>query len=170
MRCPSAAAAILPSSANDSGTPTLWLKRSCAIPQREIGDRAGLVAFADERHHYFLGLCQTADGAKLVVAVRNGAADPEEGRIIAAVPYSAAPHRAIRLRINARGADYAFSYAIADEDWQILLAHGDGRLLASEATNQFTGTLIGVYAARGATPSELSPSGRGARPNSGAPR
>ena len=56
-----------------------------------IGDRAGLVAFADERHHYFLGLCQTPEGAELVVAVRNGAEDPEEGRIIAAVPYSSRP-------------------------------------------------------------------------------
>jgi xylan 1,4-beta-xylosidase len=116
------------------------------------GDRAGLVAFADERHHYFLGLCQTADGVKLVVAVRDGAADPEEGRIIAAVPYSSTPGRPVRLRINARGAAYDFSYAIADEEWRVLLADADGRLLASEPTNQFTGALIGVYAARAASP------------------
>jgi xylan 1,4-beta-xylosidase len=113
-----------------------------------IGDRAGLVAFADERHHYFLGLCQTADGAKLVVAVRDGAADPEDGRIIAALPYSSIPGRSLRLRISARGATYDFSYAGPDEDWRMLLAAADGRLLASEPTNQFTGTLIGVYAAR----------------------
>jgi xylan 1,4-beta-xylosidase len=117
-----------------------------------IGDRAGLVAFADERHHYFLGLCQTAAGAELVVAVRNGAADPDEGRIIAEAPYSSAPGQAIRLRITARGAAYDFWYAVAGADWQELLANADGRILASEASNQFTGTLMGIYAARAAAP------------------
>jgi hypothetical protein len=34
----------------------------------------------------------------------------------------------------------------------VLLAHADGRILASEPTNLFTGTLIGVYAARDADP------------------
>ncbi len=144
-------------SISGTGNPSflgLRQRHAAAVVETELrytparnGDRAGLVAFADERHHYFLGLSQTADGVKLVVAVRNGAADPGEGRIIAAVPYSTAPARPVRLRINARGAAYDFSYAIADEDWRVLLADADGRLLASEPTNQFTGVLIGVYAA-----------------------
>ncbi len=121
------------------------------LPVRN-GDRAGLVAFADERHHYFLGLCQTADGPMLVVAVRNGANDPEEGRIVAAIPYRGVPGGSIRLRIAARGAAYDFSYALADEPLRLLLANADGRILASEPTNQFTGTLIGVYAARSPIP------------------
>jgi alpha-N-arabinofuranosidase len=144
-----------------SGNPSFLGRRqrhAAAVVETELryaptrnGDRAGLVAFADERHHYFLGLWQTADGAKLVLAVRNGATDPEDGRIIAAVPYSTAIDRPVRLRISARGAAYDFYYAIADEDWRVLLADADGRLLASEPTNQFTGALIGVYAARTAS-------------------
>jgi xylan 1,4-beta-xylosidase len=119
------------------------------------GDRAGLVAFADERHHYFFGLLQTPEGPMLVVAMRNGADDPEDGRVIAAASYTGASYtgaagKAIRLRISARGAAYGFSYAITDEGWRALLANADGRILASEPTNQFTGTLIGVYAARSA--------------------
>jgi xylan 1,4-beta-xylosidase len=147
-------------SISGNGNPSFLGKRqrhAAAVVETELrysptqnGDCAGLVAFADERHHYFLGLCRTAEGAQLVVAVRNGAADPEQGRILAAAPYAAAAGRAIRLRISARGAEYDFSYAVADEDWRVLLAHADGRLLASEASNLFTGTLIGVYAARGA--------------------
>ena len=117
------------------------------IPVRN-GDRAGLIVFADERHHYFLGLCQTPSGPMLVVAMRNGANDPEEGRIVAAIPYTGVPGGSIRLRIAARGAAYDFSYALADETLQVLLANADGRILASEPTNQFTGALIGVYAAR----------------------
>jgi xylan 1,4-beta-xylosidase len=118
-------------------------------PQRE-GDRAGLVAFADERHHFFLGLLQTSEGPMLVVAVRNGADEPQDGRIAAAAPYTGAPGAAIRLRVAARGAQYDFWYALPGEDWRLLLAHADGSILASERTNLFTGTLIGVYAARGA--------------------
>ena len=117
-----------------------------------IGDRAGLVAFADQRHYYFLGLCQTAAGANLVVALRNGAADPEDGRVIAAAAYSSAPGQALRLRITARGGAYDFWYAAAGAEWQELLADANGRILASEVSNQFTGTLIGVYAARAVLP------------------
>ena len=62
-----------------------------------------------------------ATGPKLVLAVRNGANDPDEGRIIAAAPYGAAPGQPVRLRIKRRGAAYDFAYAIADEDWRVLL-------------------------------------------------
>lgn len=116
------------------------------------GDRAGLVAFADERHHYFLGLTQTAKGPMLVVAVRNGADDPDEGRIVAATSYTGLPGGAIRLRIDVHGPAYDFSYAVANQAFRILLANADGRILASEPTNQFTGTIIGVYAARSSMP------------------
>ena len=115
------------------------------IPVHEE-DRAGLVAFADELHHYFLGLCQTHQGPMLVVSMRNGAGDPDEGRIIAAKSYMGAPGAPIRLRISARGAAYDFAYALAGEDYRNLLENADGKILASEPTNRFTGTLIGVYA------------------------
>jgi len=121
------------------------------IPVRD-GDRAGLVVFADERHHYFLGICRDRQGPKLVVAMRNGADDPDAGRIIAAAAYAGLPGDAIRLRVNARGAAYDFSFAVGGAAWTVLLANADGRILASEPTNQFTGTLIGVYAARTAPP------------------
>ena len=88
----------------------------------------------------------------LVVSLRNGADDPDEGRIIAVNSYTGAPGAAIRLRIRARGPAYDFAYAIGGEDYRILLADADGKILASEATNQFTGTLIGVYAARSTAP------------------
>lgn len=121
------------------------------VPVR-LGDRAGLVAFADEQHHYFVGLCRTAAGTRLVVAVRNGERDPQDGRIVAAVAYEGASGGTIRLRIAARGAQYDFSYALADGNWRTLLGNADGKILASEPTNQFTGTLIGPYAERGAPP------------------
>jgi xylan 1,4-beta-xylosidase len=117
------------------------------LPTRE-GDRAGLVVFADERHHYFLGLCQTAEGPMLLLARRNGETDPEQGRVIASTPYTGVAGASIRLRITARGAAYDFSYAIGPEAWRTLLTNADGRILASEATSLFTGAMVGIYAAR----------------------
>ena len=117
------------------------------IPARD-GDRAGLAVFADEQHYYFVGLQQTPTGAKVVVMVRNGAADPDSGRVIASAPYASSTGRPLRLRLAAKGALYDFSYATGSGGWQTLLSDADGRILASERSNQFTGTVIGVLAER----------------------
>lgn len=117
---------------------------------RAVGDRAGLAAFADESHHYFIGIVRGASGTKIMVAVRNGSADPLEGRVLASTAYTA-DGAAIRLRIEARGPDYGFAYAAAGGVWHWLVPHADGRVLASETSNQFTGTVIGLYAAKSAT-------------------
>jgi xylan 1,4-beta-xylosidase len=146
-----------PVSISGRGNPTFLGKRQRDVdavfetemryqPER-AGDCAGLVAFADEQHHDFIGLCATSTGSEIVVTQRNGAGDPDEGVRMAwrAIGSRGKP---IRLRISAHGAAYDFSYAIG-ASWQTLLAAADGSILASEPTNQFTGTLLGVYAVRG---------------------
>ena len=112
-------------------------------PER-AGECAGLVAFADEQHHYFIGLCAASTGSEIVVRKRNGAGDPDEGVRMASRAIGS-PGKPIRLRISAHGAAYDFSYAIGSS-WSTLLAAADGSILASEPTNQFTGTLLGLYA------------------------
>jgi xylan 1,4-beta-xylosidase len=118
-------------------------------PQR-LGDRAGLVAFADEAHHYFVGLWQTASGPQIRVARRDGKADPEDGTIIAALPYLGPAGVPLRLRITARGAKIDFAYARQGANWEPIISDADGRVLATEHNGLlFTGTVIGAYAARG---------------------
>jgi xylan 1,4-beta-xylosidase len=114
-------------------------------PTRE-GDQAGLAIFADEHHHFFFGVRQMAQGPTLVVSKRNGAVDPDEGRIIATAPIK--PGLALRLRISSFGPTLNFTYAYPDGHLQPLLLTADGQILASEASNQFTGTVIGPYASR----------------------
>ncbi len=104
------------------------------------GDRAGLAIFADEEHHFFLG----QQGGQIIVAVRNGSGDPAEGRTIAAVANPAA--KALRLRITVDGPWLSFEYALPGGRWIMLLGKADGAFLASELSNQFTGTVIGPYA------------------------
>jgi xylan 1,4-beta-xylosidase len=113
------------------------------IPET-IGDHAGLAIFADERHFYFTGLWRTEKGVMLVVSRRGGPDDPEEGRIVATAPIK--DGGPVRLRIGTFGPTLQFSYAFPDGDLQSLYGTEDGRMLASEASNQFTGTVIGVYA------------------------
>ncbi len=108
------------------------------------GDRAGLVIFADEYHHYFGGIWQTADGLRLVISKRNGGQDPEDGHIIASVPLLASAR--VKLKVSTKGPLISFSYALADGTWQLLGKSEDGKILASETSNQFTGVVIGPYA------------------------
>jgi xylan 1,4-beta-xylosidase len=118
-------------------------------PARE-GDHAGLALFADERHHYFFGIWQMAEGPMLVVSKRDGSDDPEGGRIIASVPVKLDKGRnPVRLRIDSLGPTLNFTYAFSGDDLQPLLLNANGKILASELTNQFTGVVIGPYASAG---------------------
>lgn len=113
------------------------------------GDRAGLALFADEQHHLFFGLDQAASGARLIVARRAGKNEPEGGSPVAARPFARPPGSTIRLRVTLKGPVARFDYALADGGWQILARDVDAHLLASERSNQFTGSVMGIYAASG---------------------
>ncbi len=110
-----------------------------------VGERAGLAVIADENHHYFFG----RDGDRLIVAVRDGASDPETGRIIAQLSFKNRPSGTIRLRMTAKGGAYDFAYSVAGGEWQTLLANANGQVLATEHDGLlFTGTVIGLYASQ----------------------
>jgi xylan 1,4-beta-xylosidase len=115
-------------------------------PEHE-SDHAGLLIFADEQHHYFAGIWQTLAGPRLVVSKRNGKDDPEEGRIVASMPVKAG--EPVRLRISTYGPSLNFTFSSLGGYWRPLLMGADGKILASELTNQFTGTVIGPYASAG---------------------
>ena len=113
-----------------------------------VGDHAGLAAFADEDHFYTFGVWQTAHGRALIVTLRNGRDDPEDGKPVASVPLDNIASR-VKLRIKINDPNYSFDYALADNKWHTLMPHADSTMLASESSNQFTGVVIGPYAARG---------------------
>jgi xylan 1,4-beta-xylosidase len=117
------------------------------IPQK-FGDRAGLVAFSDEAHHYFFGLEYLPAGPRLVVRSRSNSSDPGAGELMAVAQNIISSDNAITLRISADGPDYDFSYQLGDGAETSLLANANGRILATEFSGLlFTGTLIGPYAA-----------------------
>lgn len=144
-------------SLSGKGNPSFLAKRQAGREQTvtteigyaptRVGDHAGLAAFADENHFFTFGLWQTAQGRALVVTRRNGAGDPAEGAVIASVPLAPRQTR-VRLRLRIADPAYTFTYALDDGRWRTALADVDGAILASEPTNQFTGALVGLYAAR----------------------
>ncbi len=115
-------------------------------PQR-VGDRAGVVLFADERHYYFCGRAWIGGAPRLVVSRRNGGDDPEEGVPLAALPTTG--RGSVRIRVRVRDGLLSFDSAAEGRSFSPLLENTDGRILASEPTNLFTGTVIGLYAQRG---------------------
>jgi xylan 1,4-beta-xylosidase len=52
----------------------------------------------------------------------------------------------VRLRISSFGPIVHFTYALPNGYFQPLLLNEAGKALASEASNQFTGVVIGPYA------------------------
>ncbi|HET7809271.1 MAG TPA: glycoside hydrolase family 43 protein [Steroidobacteraceae bacterium] len=102
---------------------------------------AGLAAFQNESHWYFLGVrgrdpqielfVERADGGDATVIARTAVAHP-------------AKHR-LRLRISGDGANYSFFYD-AGNGWQPLLENDDGSFLSTEKAGGFVGTVLGPYA------------------------
>jgi xylan 1,4-beta-xylosidase len=117
------------------------IETSLSARLAKTGERSGLAAIADEQHHFFFGL----DGARLIVAVRDGKRDAGMDRILA--EKSLATAGKVRLRITTKGAAYDFTYSINKGEWLTLLTDADGSVLATEHDGLlFTGTIIGPYA------------------------
>lgn len=112
------------------------------------GDHAGLAAFADEDHFVTFGLWQTAQGRALIVQRRNGSGEPAEGVPLATIALPPAQSH-VRLRLNIADPVHSYQYALGTGGWHTALAELDSSFLASERSNQFTGTVIGLYANRG---------------------
>lgn len=108
------------------------------------GAKAGLVAYQDDAHYYFVGLVN--DGGRRVLRVerRASASDSVDGRVLASTPL---PNRgALRLRIRARGGAYDFAYAADAGGWRTILPDADGTILSTKVAGGFVGATLGLYA------------------------
>jgi len=114
------------------------------MPAR-AGDRAGIVAFHNDSHYYFLGVVH--DGTRPVLELRRRAWGGEAGdSLVASVPIALSPSAPLYLQIRAREARYDFLYATEPNDWKTLVADADGRILSTKVAGGFVGTMFGMYA------------------------
>jgi alpha-N-arabinofuranosidase len=109
------------------------------------GDRAGIVAFQNDDHFYFLGVGN--DGAastiRLERAVVGGA--PGATELIASAPFTARG-TPVYLMVQARAGLYDFSYGTKPGEWTTLAKDLDGPILSTKKAGGFVGSLFGLYA------------------------
>ncbi|MDH5822532.1 glycoside hydrolase family 43 protein [Luteimonas sp. RD2P54] len=127
----------------------------------EPGTEAGLAAFQNERHWYFVGVRRGADaaevflersagGAREVVAtaaLAPGANAPStgSGRNPASNDAGAAAMATVTLRITGDAGAYGFAFD-AGEGWQWLARGQDGTVLSTETAGGFVGATVGPHA------------------------
>jgi alpha-N-arabinofuranosidase len=110
---------------------------------RNPGDRAGLVAFQSENYYYFWGVTLTAEGEHEVFLEKSEGGDKQ---IIASENLNQDFDGDIHLKIDARGAEYDFSFGLNDNEWIMLHEGADGTILSTVTAGGFVGTTIGMYA------------------------
>jgi alpha-N-arabinofuranosidase len=103
---------------------------------------AGLVAFQNDEHWYFLAIGR--DQGKRVVRLRRRDNSGIAEEVLATAPLpSAAP---VELRIAARGAAYDFSWSGDGRSWHSLIRDADGTVLSTKKAGGFVGAVFGLYA------------------------
>src|SRR5262245_52702191 len=92
-----------------------------------VGDKAGIVAFQNDDHFYFLGVGRDSAGStiRLERAVIGG--PPGATEVIATAPVTPA-NGTLHLQIRARGGQYDFAYASEPGKWTTLAKDVDGTI------------------------------------------
>ena len=121
------------------------------------GDEAGLTIFQNDDYWYAIAIGM--DGGRPVVQLRRraGAAESASGAVVATAPLPGAAGEPIRLRIQAEGARYRFSYAASAGDWHDLGGDQDGTILSTNIAGGFVGAVFGPYARTAPEAEPLSP-------------
>jgi xylan 1,4-beta-xylosidase len=108
------------------------------------GEEAGLAALQNDDFWYLLAVTRTGGATKLVLKRRAGPGEPAGGTVVAEAPFRCgAP---ARLRVEAKGPTYSFSYAGADGAWHTLGGPQDGTMLSTRTAGGFVGAVFGLYA------------------------
>jgi alpha-N-arabinofuranosidase len=105
----------------------------------EAGTEAGIAAFQNETHWYFLGVRREGQGMELFLE-KSGS----EGRRTVAVKTLPALD-SLKLKIAGDAADYSFGFD-AGKGWQWLKQNEDGTLLSTDVAGGFVGAVVGPHA------------------------
>jgi alpha-N-arabinofuranosidase len=115
--------------------------RSCPTAE---GEEAGLAVLQNDEYWYLLALARSGGATRLVLTRRAGPGDPAAGTVVAEARYRCSGP--LRLRIEAKGPSYAFSYAGAGLGWRPLGPAQDGTVLSTRTAGGFVGAVFGLFA------------------------
>ena len=110
------------------------------------GVEAGIAAFQNDEHWYFLAVGDENSRRTIRVRRRAGGSDPAAGAVLASVPSPRETRQQFELRINAHGAAYDFSWSAEGRHWHSLLRNADGTVLSTKRSGGFVGAVFGLYA------------------------
>ena len=106
----------------------------------EAGTEAGIAAFQNETHWYFLGVRRKGEGIELFLEKSGGdgqAYRRDHGRCRRA--------DTLKLKIAGDGGDYSFGFD-AGKGWQWLKQDEDGTVLSTDVAGGFVGAVLGPHA------------------------
>jgi alpha-N-arabinofuranosidase len=108
-------------------------------------EKAGLLAFQNERNHYFL--CLSLKHKKQEVQLYKA------DSLIASKEISNSKN-GVQLKIEAKNDKYAFWFAEKKDKWQLLLDNADGKYLSTKGAGGFVGCVYSIYATSSGKPTE----------------
>lgn len=106
----------------------------------EAGTEAGIAAFQNESHWYFLGVRRTQRGEQELFLERSS----EAGRRIVATAILPGS-KLLQLKIAGDSSDYSFGYDTGS-GWRWLKQNEDGTLLSTDVAGGFIGVVLGPHA------------------------
>lgn len=122
-------------------------------PESE-NDLAGIVCLQSESFNYLFGV--TKKGKDYFVVLQRNEKKEGSTAVTSTIAGSAKVDisKPVKLRVEANGDEYAFSYAIGEGDFTNVGGTVSGDILSTNVAGGFTGTLLGLYAtsANDATP------------------
>ncbi|SOD55032.1 alpha-N-arabinofuranosidase [Pseudoxanthomonas wuyuanensis] len=118
----------------------LAFEASTAFMLPEPGTEAGMAAFQNETHWYFLGVRRSGGKAELFLEKSSG----EAAETIASAMIE--PGERLKLKIAGNGGAYSFAYDADGRGWQWLKQHDDGTILSTDVAGGFVGATLGPYA------------------------
>jgi alpha-N-arabinofuranosidase len=111
-------------------------------PQTE-NEKAGLLIFQNEKHFYFL--CKSLDGNTTVIQLYKSG-DAQMELLAAQALADEQKEKSLYLKIEARGAAYAFSFALNPNEWILLRDNVDARFLSTKVAGGFVGCVYALHA------------------------
>jgi alpha-N-arabinofuranosidase len=138
----------------DGGNPSLLARRQQHLnasattklrfrPQSDAAE-AGIVAYQNDAHWYFLALGSKHGAPVVRLRLRND--DAAEGKIIRETPLPLSAGAPVELRISARRAVYDFAWSSDGRRWHSLVKGADGTILSTKKAGGFVGAVFGLYA------------------------
>ncbi len=115
------------------------------VPPAAAGVAAGLAAYQNQDHWYFIGVRRAGDGLQVFLERDGGAGAQSVADALLPAAARDAATQSIRLRISGDGGRYSFHFD-AGAGWQALHEGDDASILSTAEAGGFVGTVLGPFA------------------------